>query len=371
MVKTSMKFNLFKKNQNFQIGLDICSSGIYAVLLGKNNKNFFLKNYCFEPFKEQTIQNGTVINPVHFIETLSQLINKNHFDTEMVNIAVQSNVAFIKTVSLPYLPIDELRIIAPQEAAKHIPFSINEVNLDYEIIDNSRKKNQKEKKSEIVIVALSKAIAKNYIDLINQTGLIVTTIDVAPFAMIRTLANADLIDNSDNLYISVLIGDENTDINIIQKGMPLFSHNAPTGKNNIMDLLKSSQEIETSETESILHEIVLPISGLTGQDHQSNRAINIVRTIYNNISAEIQKTIEFYNSQTAEQNEFKKIIIGGTGVCIQNIDKYIYNRFKIDTVLCNALNNIEHNFNIDNFIYPINIPAITTSVGLALKGLEN
>lgn len=365
--------NFFKQNSKSQTGLEINFEGITVTCLKKEKNKFSLKYCGYEPFPEKVISNDMIVNTDVFTQTLAKILENSQFNDKAVNIAIPSSAAFIKIITLPNLPVNELEIIMQQEIAKHIPFSTAEANIDFVILENTSQEKYDGKKIDVILIALAKNVAKNYVDIINNIGLNVKAIDVAPFAMIRTLANADLIDDSDNLFISVLIDYENTDINIVHKGMPVFSHNTSIGKRNIIDALSTNLEIEHLKAEEMLPEIMLVVPGLEPEaDQQLNKAAAIVRIIYNNICTEIQKTIEFYNSQTAASKEIKRIIIGGCGVCIQNIDKYTSNRLKIDAVLCDSLKNISHNIDYsEDIIHQINIPALVTSVGLALKGLEN
>ena len=362
----------FLKNKKPQIGLDISPNGITAVSMQRKSNKMILRNIGYESFDKELIQNGIITNPEIFTNTLIRLLENNGFTERTVNVSVPSTITFIKTITLPDLPINELKLIAPQEASKHIPFSLDEVNIDFQILENTRRQDNSGKKVDIVLVAVSKAIVEGYLENIYNAELNIAAIDVAPFAMIRTITNAGLINDPNSLYISVLIGHENTDINVICEGMPLFTNNAPIGKKNVIDSLVNSLGVDPETLEKMLPELALVIPGMNidDLDPQKSKAAATVRTVYNNISSEIQKTIEFFHSQNAQTKEIKKIIIGGTGVCLQNIDKYIANRLKIDTILCDSLGNIVHTIDYsDNLIYPTNIPALATSVGLALKGL--
>ena len=159
---------------------------------------------------------------------------------------------------------------------------------------------------------------------------------------------------------------ENTDINIIKKGMPVFSHTIASGKKNIIEALSSALEINPSQANNLLNEISLIIPGMeTNIDPQLNKTSSAVRGIFNNISNEIQKTIEFFASQNDETVEISKIILGGTGICINNIDKYLNNRLKIETLICDPFVNFKKDLVIQN------VPSFTVAVGLALKGFKN
>lgn len=369
-----MAFGLFKKNNNVQMGLDINPDGIIAVILEKRNKNIALKNYDFEGFDEETIQKGVIINSECFIKTLKAIVSRQSLNIKDVNIALSTNIAFIKTISLPDLPMEELNIIAPQEASKHIPYPIETVNIDFQILgkskihpngDYKRQEGQIEK-VDVILAALTKEISKNYTEVIEEANLNLRAIDISPFALVKTLANAEYIDNTDAISLCVLIDYENTDINIIHKGMPVYSHTVNIGKKNILDCIASALEITSDKVLKLLPEIFLIIPGMeSNPDPQLNKAFSSLKTVFNSIGGEIQKTIEFYTSQSGEEKPIKNIVIGGCGVCINNIDKYLTNRLKIETILCDPLKNIRHDLTI------INPSSIGVSVGLALKGFEN
>ena len=80
--------------------------------------------------------------------------------------------------------MDELKIIASQEISKHIPFQPEEVNIDFDIIQNSKKPNPSNSKVEVIFVALSKAIAKSYENIFDELNLNLSSIDLSTFAMI-------------------------------------------------------------------------------------------------------------------------------------------------------------------------------------------
>lgn len=366
--KTELPNFSFKKTSKIHAGLDISPEGFTLVSLSreKDKHGYNLQNFACKNFNEEILQNGMITKPDIFAESLKEILEKNSFNIKTVNICVSSSNMFIKTVTFPNLPIEELKIIAPQEASKHIPFTLNEINVDFEILEETSKEN----KIDVILCALSKKIAKNLVETIAGAGLEVNSIDVSSFAMIRTLARAEMINDPNLTYISVLIGYDNTDINIIENGIPVFSHNTQAGKKNIVEAIIKSFEINKEEAEKILPEVGLVLPGMeTTANPDFNKASNATRNIYSNIASEIQKAIEFYNSQNSESTQIEKIILGGCGVCIQNIDKYISNKLKIQTELCDALENITHNLEIsENMISPVNIPALSTSIGLALKG---
>jgi len=372
--------NLFKKSSESRIGLDISPEGITMVFLNKKNKKISLKNYVYKPFKKQVYQNGQIENFEILVEDLKSIIDEYMPDTKNTVISVSSGNVFIKKITLPDLPYGELKAIAPQEAAKQLPLTMKELNVDFQILEKTRRQDDSGKKTDIILCALSKSVARSYLDAISGAGLAVSAIDVSSFAMITALANAELINNPEKTYISVLIDYANTDINVIQDGMPVFSYNIQVGRKNVIENIANSLNKRKEEVLELLPEVALMLPGSDmNEDPELNKASTAARNVYSSISGEIQKIIEFFNSDRPEPVSIEKIIIGGSGACVQNIDKYVINKLRIDSCIFNPFINIlqemptgeiEVNKN-ENLLSPVNIPAFSTSIGLALKGFKN
>lgn len=365
-----MKLKLFSNSSKAHLGLEFSPEGIVILELKKSKASFSLENLSKRLFEcDGVVQGGQIINPAVFIKTLSSMIIDDGISVKNINVSVPSSIAFIKTLTFPDLPLHELSFIARQEAVNHIPFPLEEVNIAVDIIESSRRTDKDGNKIDVVLVALPKSISANIIDTLSKVGLKVESIEISAFSAIRTLANSGFIDSSGLLDVSVLIGYENTDINIIQNGMPVFSNNVPVGKKNLIENLVSSLEIDKNEIEKLLPEVALVIPGISIiQEGLAAKASVAAKNVYNSILQEVEKTIEFYQSQLPEPIEVKTIIISGSGVCIQNIDRYFINRLKTFTVLCNSLKNINTSINsTENLIYPTNFPSMVSVAGLALR----
>jgi len=379
-----MGIKFLTKNCKTQLGFDITPEGIIAVSLKKDGSKTCLQNLVFKPFFSEVIQNGIIANFEEFEDVISQFKNEECFQTEKVSICIPGNSAFIKTMNFPNIPEDELRIIVPQEINKHLPVSIAEVNYDFEIIRQIKNPSGQISEIEVVLVAIQKNIVKMYTEAFHKAGFHVTAVDIAPFSVIRTLAHVGMIDESENLDISVFIGHETTDINIIYKGMPIFFDNIPVGKKNIIETLSSDLEISLAEAKKLLNDVSLIVPGMeVNMDTYLAKAAGSVRSEFNHISSEILKVIEFFTSQTSNSPPIRKIIVSGTGVCVKNIDKYFSHRVKIETHLCNPFENFDNSkiqarqdsdfskklINGKNDRdQSVKFPVFATAVGLALKG---
>lgn len=360
--KFEILLNIFKKTNKIRAGLDISQEGFILSLLSSEKDGYCLKNVYVRNFDEEMLRDGMITKPELFAASLRNIIEENRLDIKTVNISVAGSDMFIKTVTFPDIPVEELQIIAPQEASKHISKTAAQINVDFQLLEHTRKEN----KVDVILCALTKTISRNLSDTLAKAGLEINATDVSSFAMIRTLANAEMINNPDLNYVSVLTGYENTDINIIKNGMPVFSNNIPTGKKHIIESFMKGFGTGRKETVEKLSGFGLILPGGEGSsDPEFTKASNIIRPHFGNIASEIQKTVEFYASQNGGNIEPAKIILGGSGICVQNIDKYISNKLKIPTELCDSLKNFSHNPELLKNI-PVSIPVLSTSIGAAL-----
>ncbi len=365
--------DLFKKSSQSQIGLDISPEGITMVVIEEDKGLYTLKNYVRHYFQEKVFQNGHIGNFDILAEELKILLNQYKPDTREAVISVPSSSIFMKTITLPDIPEDELELIIPQEASKHLPLSEKEMNVDFQILKNSRKVDATGKKIDVVLCAASKALIRSYLEVISRLGLHVVAVDVSAFAMINALANAELINDPGKTYVSVLIDYANTDINVIQNGMPVFSHTIEAGRKNIIENICNSLSKNRNEVLELLPEVEVLIPGAEmSENPELSKAANAVKGVYSGIGGEIQKAIEFFNSDKAEPVEIDKIIMGGPGICVQNIDKYIYNKLRVRTVIFNPFTNLpQETQSPENAGSDLDLTYFSTGVGLALKELEN
>ena len=85
----------------------------------------------------------------------------------------------------------------------------------------------------------------------------------------------------------------------------------------------------------------------------------------------IQKTVEFYRNQYSGSVKLKQVILSGSGICLQNIDKYLSGKLKTETIICDPFENIKSaEDSQNNLFYPINKISLAPAVGAAMKGAE-
>ena len=118
------------------------------VFLTEENNSISLKKHIFKPFDKELFQNGQIEKFEPLVKEISAFVSDYKLDGENAVISIPSNVLFIKRITLPDLPYEELKSIAPQEASKHLPLTMQELNVDFQILENTRRQDETGRKGE-------------------------------------------------------------------------------------------------------------------------------------------------------------------------------------------------------------------------------
>src|SRR3954466_6415050 len=127
-------FGLTKKSKAV-VGLDIGSSAVKAVELKPAGKGFKVVAFGAEPVPPDSIVDGAIIDGAAVADAIRRLFENKAFKTKEVAASLSGNAVIVKKISLPVMTPAELKESIFWEAEQYIPFDIQDVNLDYQILD--------------------------------------------------------------------------------------------------------------------------------------------------------------------------------------------------------------------------------------------
>lgn len=357
------------KKEKRSISFEISSDKLMAACI--DNEAQTIKALSVSVFEEDVFQNGYLTNPEEFKSILSKIKSEPNFNVKKASITLPSNIAFMKIINLPVLPFEELCIIVPQEAEKHIPFSIESVNIDFEITKQIKDKEGKVVEYEALLVVIPKDIIKEYVHIFSKVGYELTQVDITSLSAIKSYAVNNVIDDTESLEMSVFMSYEHTDMLILNKGMPIFFYNIPLGKKNILEEMSVAVPAEIDNTQASLLTVDISSAGSTG--FEMNEVNTSVKSVFSSIAAEINKVVDFYYSQVPDSPQIETIIVSGSGACIKGIREYLSEKTKINTIICNPIVNLGVDAHADEQTLQcvesdLTMPTFASSIGLALKG---
>src|SRR5678816_3211509 len=164
------------------VGLDIGSSAVKAVELKASAKGYTVAAIASEPVPPDSIVDGAIIDGGAVAEAIKRLFAQKAFKTKEVAASLSGNAVIVKKISLPVMTEQELSDSIYWEAEQYIPFDIQDVSLDYQVVDSGAGADGKGT-MEVLLVAAKKEKIADYTSVITQAGRQAVVVDVDAFAL--------------------------------------------------------------------------------------------------------------------------------------------------------------------------------------------
>jgi type IV pilus assembly protein PilM len=306
---------LFNRSRSV-VGLDIGSSAVKAVELKAAGKGYRVAAFGSEPVPPDSIVDGAIIDGTAVAEAIRRLFESKAFKTKEVAASLSGNAVIVKKISLPVMTATELDESIYWEAEQYIPFDIQDVNLDYQILDPG--KGEAGGTMEVLLVAAKKEKIADYTGVIAQAGRTPVVVDVDAFA----LQNAyELNYGFEPGAVLVLLnaGASAININIIAGEQSVFTRDISLGGNAYTEAVQRELNLPFESAE--LLKKGMPVDGATFED-----VVPVLRAMTENVLLEVQKTFDFFKA-TASNDRIDRIMLSGGASRVEGFAETLQERF--------------------------------------------
>jgi len=298
------------------VGLDIGSSAVKAVELRSSGKGYRVTAIGSEPVPPDSIVDGAIIDGGAVAEAIRKLFGQKAFKTKEVAASLSGNAVIVKKISVPVMTDQELKDSIYWEAEQYVPFDIQDVNLDYQVLDTGA---DGRGTMDVLLVAAKKEKIADYTNVITQAGRQAVVVDVDAFA----LQNAYEVNYGIDAAVVVLLnaGASATNVNMISNGQSLFTRDLSVGGN--------------AYTEAVQRELNLPFDtaeaakkGNLIEGHTFDDVRQVLHAVTENLLLEIQKTFDFFKA-TAASDRIDRIVLSGGASAVDGFAEAIAERFGV------------------------------------------
>jgi type IV pilus assembly protein PilM len=284
------------------VGLDIGSSAVKAVELKPVGKGFRVAAFGSEPVPQDAIVDGAIIDAGAVADSIRRVFENNKaFKAKDVCASLSGNAVIVKKITLPVMTESELGESIYWEAEQYIPFDIQDVNLDYQILDPGTGPDSRGS-MEVLLVAAKKEKIGDYTGVIAQAGRAPVIVDVDAFA----LQNAYEVNYGlEGAHVVVLLnaGASAININILQGDQSVFTRDISIGGNAYTEAVQKELDLPFDAAEQLKKGI--PVDGASFEEAQP-----VLRAVTENVLLEIQKTFDFFKA-TAASEQIDRIMLSG------------------------------------------------------------
>ncbi len=331
-----------KTKDRFTLGIDIGTHTIKAVKLkiAKDNKASIC-DYYLEPIQmdlEQVLKK---------ISTASQVKN--------AVVSVSGLSVILRYIDFPKMNDAELRQALKFEAQKHIPFSLNEVNLDGYILNSSLPDN----KMLVLLAAAKKDFINQRVKVVEGSGLFINLIDIDSLAVINAfLFNYGQQENVKTKTVALLnIGSAFSNLNILESGVPRLSRDIHIGGSNITQRIADA----TGENFKVAEELKINSAIKKAKDFAA--AIDLVLS---NLASEVRTSFDYYESQSASSVE--KIFLSGGGSLLAGLKEKLSSYIGIEVEIWDTFSQISTENITETDKLKEKAAQLAVATGLALRG---
>lgn len=331
-----------KSREKYGQGLDIGTSSVKLIKLKFLKEGFELTDFNLEPISKP--------------EDLSAAIKKitARLDLKKVNLSVSGPAAVIRYLSFPRMQQEELRQALKFEASKHIPFSVDQVNLDAFIL----KQDAADNKMLVLLAAVKKELVAQRLKLMEDCLLEANTLDIDSLALVNAFNfNYSGSDGLKGKTVALLnIGAATTNLNIIEDGLPLMSRDINLAGNNFTQKLMGVFGLGYAQAEN------LKVNPPKEEAEKISQAVEAVATI---LAGEIRTSFDYYESQSAAS--VAKIFLSGGMSLFAGLKDMLANLLSIEVQHWNPLKKIALAQNLDAALTGIISGQFAVAVGLAMR----
>ncbi len=357
-----MKLSLPSFGSKSIVGLDIGSSSVKAVELNwkSRSNDFELTHLGVAPLPPEAIVQGAFLNSSAIVDAIREAVEKAKIKTKQVAAAVSGHSVIVKKVSLPNMTRDELDEQIRWEAEQYIPFDVNEVNLDFQILDESG-----EGQMDVLLVAAKKDLIDDYVQVITEAGLTPAVVDVAAFA-VENCYEANYDARSGEVVALINIGAQVVNINVIAGGVPTFTRDITTAGNQYTEEIQKTLSVSFDEAERI------KLGGRPGEDTQEvvpHEVEQAMQSVTETVIGEISRSLDFYSATTAD-SRIERVLLSGGSAKVSGFQAAFEERTGHQVELLNPLNRMIPSSKFEPEYLEEVAPALSVGVGLALRRLE-
>ena len=339
------------------VGLDIGSSAVKAVELKQVGKGFKVAALAIEPVPPDSIVDGAIIDGGAVADAIRRIFENKAFKTKDVAASLSGNAVIVKKISLPVMTEAELAESIQWEAEQYIPFDIQDVNLDYQILDPGTGPDAKGA-MEVLLVAAKKEKIADCTGVISQAGCVPVVVDVDAFAL-QNACEVNYGLDPDAVVVLINAGASAVNINIVSGGQSLFTRDISFGGN--------------AYTEAVQRELNLPFDaaelakkGHPVDDVTFDEVKPVLHAMTENVLLEIQKTFDFFKASAASDHVDRIFLCGGAA-SVDGFAEALESRFDAPVEMFDPFKKIECDLSQAGTPHGELTSTVAVAVGLALR----
>lgn len=346
------------------LGIDIGTSAIRAVELGKRGERFFLENYAeikseaffaksFRSFEKTALS----LSLEETALAIKAMLKEAEIKTKKCIFTIPDFATFFTTIELPPMSEKELEGAVKFEAKNYVPLPLSEVALDWKIVEKVLIGKEKIK-YKVLLVAVPTELIHQYQTIADFSELELNFLEPEVFSLVKSLISEE----EKRIVAIVDLGVQSTTCSIVENRNLKISHTFDISSAQFLDQVAKSLMVEEKVAEALMRK-----HGILNSGKGSPNVKSVLLPLVNDLAKEIDRMFSgFYYS---EGKEIQKMILSGGCAFLPGLVEYFKNYFRIEVEIANPFSKIFYPPILEEKIKEMG-PTFAIAVGAALEGLK-
>jgi type IV pilus assembly protein PilM len=332
------------------VGLDIGSGLIKLVAISHASGGPVLTKVAFTSIANDAIVEGEIMDPGIVAEAIKECMGMAGVKTKQVVTAVGGRDVIVKKITMDRMQEADAREVIRWEAEQHVPFDMDNVELDFQILDPEGEGLQ----MTVLLVAAKRELVEHKISLLADVGLQPSIIDVDAFAL-HNAFEINYPEAMNGVVGLVNIGHENTNIYILDDGIPVLTRDIPVGTRRFREDLQRERGQSAEEAERMLQ-------------GSGDIPEGFLQTRTEELAVGIERAGAFLQTASRSAGGIGRIFITGGGARIPRLSRALGDRLKIPVQLANPIEKLQVAEGVFDTMQVDEVaPLLMLPIGLALR----
>lgn len=329
-------------------GLDIGSGFVKLALVDHGGDHPEVCAVAIRPTPRGAVVDGEVAQPGRVADAIRQLMAETGIRSRNIVAALGGTDVFIRRVEMPRMKETEAKQALRREAERHVPFDLEEVRLDSQILPSR----DGAAHTEALLVAAKRKTIDDRVALLAEAGIRAAAMDVEAFALHNAFVH-NYPEAADGVMALVNVGRDITNLNVIEEGVPVLARNLSLGSRTVAESLQREFRLTEEQAERVLRG-QQPLQG-------------VQRVVADGVALGIKRATAYLGGRRSGAG-IGRIFLSGGGACMPGMAEALAERVQVETRLVNPCERVPvRQAARGRRILASSAPMMFLPVGLALR----
>ncbi len=355
-----MVFDLFRKGSSAVVGLDISSTAVKLLELSQSGSRYRVESYAVEPLPPNSVVEKSISDVEAVGEAVRRAVKRAGTRTKQCAVAVAGSAVITKVITMPSsLNENEMEAQIQLEADQYIPYPLEEVNLDFEVLGES------ENNPDSVDVLLAASRSENVetrVAAAEMGGLSVKVVDVEAFAMENAfplLARQLSGFSEDNTVAIVDVGATMTTLNVMNRMKSIYTREQVFGGKQLTEEIQRRYGLSYEEAGLAKKQGGLP----------DNYEPEVLDPFKDSMAQQVSRSLQFFFS-SSQYDSVDHIVLAGGSASIPDVDDLVGRKTGIAASIANPFADMSLSSKVNPQNLANDAPAMLIACGLAMRSFD-